>query len=124
MEQGSGGASFTRLGEIVTQRVSSVSASSPCAAPIPPVLLGLAFCGRCRRILNLEPMVDPAGAIVGAEPLRHDTLTAECARMLEDDAAIADEVLIESNAIAGTVEEIGEYSLAVLKRSPPEVLAI
>jgi len=39
--------------------------------------------------------------------------------MLEDDAAIAGEVLIESNAVASTVEEIGEYSLAVLERSPP-----
>ena len=56
---------------------------------------------------------------MGAEPLRHDTLTPERARMLEDDAAIAGEVLIESNAVASTVEEIGEYSLAVLERSPP-----
>jgi len=79
MEQGGGGASFTRLREIVSQRVSSVSASSPRAAPITPVLLGLAFCGRSRQVLNLEPMVDPARAVVGATALRHDALAAECA---------------------------------------------
>ena len=97
---------------------------SASVAPITKIFLGLAFCGRCRRVLNFEPMVDPAGAIVRADPLRHDTLTPECARMLEDDAAIAGEVLVESNAVAGTVEEIGECSLAVLERSPPEVLAV
>src|SRR5262249_39177944 len=114
--RGAGRRISDRLCEIVSQRVSSVSASSPRAAPITPVLLGLAFCGRSRRVLNLEPMVDPARAVVGAKALRHDALAAECARM-----PIASEMPIESNSVASASEEIGEQSRAVAKAKTERV---
>jgi hypothetical protein len=94
------GASFSGLGEIVSQRVSSVVGFLPCAAPIAPVLLGLAFCGRCRLLI------------------RHDTLTPKRGRMLEDDAAIAGEVLIERNAV-GSVSKALRSSSGRPRRSSP-----
>ena len=66
------------------------------------------------RVLDLEPMVDPARAVVGAEGLRHDTLAAKCTCMLEDGAAIAGEMPVESGSVASASKEIGERSLAVL----------
>jgi len=66
-------------------------------------------------------MVDPARAVVGAKALRHDALAAECARMLEDDAAIASEMPIESNSVASASEEIGEQSRAVAKAKTERV---
>ena len=115
---------FTCLGEIVSQRVSPVSASSPCAAPIAPILLGLSLYGRRGRVLDLEPVVDPTGAIGRAEALRHDAFATERAGVLENGRAVALVMLIERDPVAGVSEQIGEHGLAVLDRLPPEVLAV
>ena len=72
---GSGAASFNCLGEIVSQRVSPVSASSPCAAPIAPILLGLSLYGRRGRVLDLEPVGRAAGAV--RRPSRLDTMPSQ-----------------------------------------------
>ena len=69
-------------------------------------------------------MVDAAGAVLRAEPLRDDALAAERAGVLEDDRAVALEMLIERDAVAGVSEQIGERGLAALDRLPPEVLAV
>src|SRR6516225_7084433 len=42
-----------------------------------PILLGLALHRRRRRVLDLEPVVDPAGTVRITEPLRDDALATE-----------------------------------------------
>ena len=51
-----------------------------------PILLRLALHRWRRRVLDLEPMVDLALAVVRPDALRHDALAAERTRMLEDGA--------------------------------------
>jgi hypothetical protein len=87
------GASFNGLGE------NHISAGIVCCR-LPPL---------CRAYYPSPPR---PRVLRPVPPLKHDTKRS---RMLEDDAAIAGEVLIKSNAVAGTVKEIGEYSLAVLE---------
>ena len=43
--------------------------------------------------------------------------------MLENDQAITCEMLVEGYTVADATKEIGERSLAVLERPPPQVLA-
>ena len=59
------------------------------------------------------------------EPSRFDTMPSQpsahaCWKM----TAVAVEMLIEGNTVAGVSEKIGEYGLAALERRPPEVLAV
>ena len=44
--------------------------------------------------------------------------------MLEDRPAVAVEMLIEGDPVAGVSEQIGEHGLAALDRLPPEVFAV
>ena len=67
-------------------------------------------------------MVDAAGAI--AEPLRDDAFAAESAGVLEDGRAVAVEMLVEGDTVAGVAEQIGEHGLAALDRLPAKVLAV
>ena len=52
---------------------------------VPPVLLGFARHRRCRRVLDIEPMLRPAGTVRGADALGHDALAAELAGLLIND---------------------------------------
>jgi len=90
----------------------------------PPIFLGLASHRRCRRVLDLEPIANAAGAILRAQPLRHDPLAAERASVVEDDCAIASEMLIERDAVADASEELGECRFAPLERPPAQVHAV
>src|SRR6476660_7349668 len=69
-----------------------------------PILLRLTSNRRCRRVLDLEPMVDPAGAVRRTEPLRDDALAAERAGMFEEDCASTVVVLIEGDTLMGAVQ--------------------
>src|SRR5215510_12364547 len=53
-----------------------------------PLLLGLALRRRRVRVLHLEPIRRPAGAVGRTEPLRDDPLEAHLAGVAEDDRAI------------------------------------
>ena len=57
-----------------------------------------------------------AGAIAGADPLRHDVLAAERARVLVDDSAVFGESLVEHHAVVLEPHQAGEAPLAVLDR--------
>jgi hypothetical protein len=48
---------------------------------VAPILFGLATDRWRVRVLDLDPTIDPAGVVWGAESLRHDALTAERAGM-------------------------------------------
>jgi hypothetical protein len=90
-----------------------------------PILLGLALYRRRHWILRLQPIIDPAGAIWRSEPFRHDALAAKRARLLEDNAAISREMLVEGNAVASVVEKkMGERALAVFERLLAEIEAV
>src|SRR5262249_5984313 len=106
--------------------VTCVISGTPPARPSlgSPILFGLAFYRWRGRVLDLEPVIDAAGAIMRSEPLRDDALAAERARMAEDARAVAVEVLIEGDAIANVSEEIGERCLAIFQRLPAKVLAV
>jgi hypothetical protein len=89
-----------------------------------PIFFGLTLhCRRC-RVFDLAPMVDPSGTVSRAESLRHNALATERAGMLEDHYAVAAEVLIEGDAVADVVKQLGERCLALLKRSRAEVGAV
>jgi hypothetical protein len=49
--------------------------------------------------LDLEPMLDTAGAIERAELLRHDPFAAQPAGVLEDDGAVAGKILVQGNTL-------------------------
>src|SRR5215472_18197213 len=89
--------------------VKCVMSDTPPARPslFAPVLLRVALHRRCRRVLDLEPVIDPAGAVRRAEPLRHDAFAAERAGMLEDDSAVAVIVPIEGYAVTLSVQQVG-----------------
>jgi hypothetical protein len=100
----------------------TVRLSSP--SPAVPVLLRLAAYRRRGRILNLQPVLDPAGSIRRAEPLAHDPLTAERASVLEDHRALAAVVLAEGDALVGPAEELCQKALSLLDRGAPQVVAV
>jgi hypothetical protein len=63
-----------------------------------PVLLGFPPHGRRRWIFDLDPVAGPARAVRRTEPLGHDALAAELARVVKDDIAFNVEVPIVSYA--------------------------
>jgi hypothetical protein len=72
-----------------SREANSGSGGGVTAIPLPaPILFRLAPHRRCRRVHDFDPTIDPAGAVWGAESLRHDALTAECTGMLIDDRAV------------------------------------
>ena len=74
----------------------TVSLAPP--SPAVPILLGLASHSQCHRVLDLEPVIDPAGAVRRAEPLGYDALASERAGVLVEDRTVAREVLVEGVA--------------------------
>ena len=44
--------------------------------------------------------------------------------MLEDDGAVASEVLVQGNAVLRASQQPGEPMLAMLDRYPPQILAV
>jgi hypothetical protein len=70
-----------------------------------PILFG----GWRRRVLNLELVVDPAGA---DRPSR------------DDGRAVAVEMMVEGDTVVHAAEQIGQQTLTVLKPSTAEVLAV
>src|SRR5215510_10756593 len=100
-----GGASKTTKapGAIRTRRMARSGTPRPSLTA--PLLLDLTLHCRCGRVLDLEPMVDAAGAIRRAEPLRHDALATESAGVFEDSRSIASEMLVEGYAVASIMEK-------------------
>jgi hypothetical protein len=74
--------------------------------------------------LNLQPAISAAGAIGGAQALRHDALAAERAGVLVDDCAAAGVVLIERDAPVRMAHELGQDALAFLDGRVPQVRAV
>ena len=69
-------------------------------------------------------MINPAGAIWCPQPLRNDALAAHGAGLLEDNRAVACEVLIERDTVSGAAEEFSERGLALFEWLPTKVIAI
>jgi hypothetical protein len=78
--------------------------SSPPATPAAPIFFRFALQGRRLRILDLEPVIHSAGTVRRAEALRHDALAAEIADVLVDDGAVANVMLVESDAVVVAVQ--------------------
>jgi hypothetical protein len=55
----------------------------------------------CLRVFDFHPMIGSTRAIPRSEALRHDTLAAESAGVLEDDRPVASVVLVEGDAFMG-----------------------
>jgi hypothetical protein len=91
---------------------------------VAPILFGLATDRWRVRVLDLDPTIDPAGAVWRAESLRHDALTAERAGMPEDDRAVVGVVLIEGDAFMGMTQKLCQKALALLDRRVPQILAV
>jgi transposase len=103
--------------------------SSQCSSPsrsalAAPIFLRLAPHGRRRGILDLEPVIDAAGAVGGAEALRDDAFAAQGTGVPEDNLTVAVEVPVEGDPVIRAAKEIGQRVLAVLKPRPPQVLAV
>jgi hypothetical protein len=64
-----------------------------------------------RRVLELEPV-----AIERAGSLRHDALAAEFAGLLIDDLAVADEMLVERDALRRLAQQQLGQSRYILTR--------
>jgi hypothetical protein len=69
-------------------------------------------------------MVDPARSIVRTKALRHDSLTAESAGMLEDCRAVPRKILVEGNSVASVPQKISQRGLALLERLLAKILAV
>src|SRR5262249_50756253 len=99
--------------------------SSWCSArPSSPILLGLAFYRRRFRVLELDPVLRPAGSVARPEPLRDDALEPELARVAKNDVAGLGDVLVELQPEAGAAQQRGELAFADLDRLAPQVLPV
>ena len=78
-------------------RTTCSSAARP--PGVSPIFLQLALNGRRRRIFDLKPIVNAAGAIGRAEAFGDDTLASQGAGVLKDDGAVAIEMFVEGNAV-------------------------
>jgi hypothetical protein len=58
------------------------------------------------RIADLDPEAGEAGSIRAIDPLRHNALGAEPARMGEDSRPIFGNVFIEQDADLGTAQQL------------------
>jgi hypothetical protein len=83
---------------LASTRSETIRLSPPAQSLVAPVLLRLAFNRGRDRVLDLEPVLDPAGAIGRATPLRHDAFAAERASVFEHDRAVDYVVSIEQDA--------------------------
>jgi hypothetical protein len=81
------------------------------------------YCWRF-RILELQPVLRPTGAVARAEPLQHDALEAHLAGVPEYALAIEGEVLVQTQPRKAPTQQARERRLARLQRLAPQVLAI
>ena len=86
---------------------------------MPPILVRLAFHRRRIRVLELEPVLRPAGAVARAEPLRHDALKAHLAGVPEYALAIVGEMLVQTQPRKAPTQQARERRLARLQRLAP-----
>jgi hypothetical protein len=106
------------------RRRLTLNSSEPPATKSAPMVLGLARDSGCLRVFDFHPMIGSARAIRRAELLRHDALAAERAGVLEDCRAVASMVLVERDTFMGVTQKLRQYSLALLDRHVPQVLAV
>lgn len=99
-------------------------AASPAIPLAAPILVRLTPNRRCRRVLDLEPMVDSTGAVRRTQPLRDDVLAAEGAGMFEEDCASTVVVLVEGDTLMGAAQKPRQGRLALLDGHAPQVPAI
>src|SRR5262249_50212399 len=103
-------------------------ASCPPPAAFPPlatpIFFGLALHRWRCRILDLKPVIDPSRAVRRAAPLRDNAFATKRASVLVDAGAVADEVLIECDAVALSGQQIGQDTLAFLERCMTQVFAV
>jgi hypothetical protein len=90
----------------------------------PPIFLSLTLHRRRRRVLYLQPIIEAAGAIRRAEPLRHNALAAKRASLLEDVCTVVIVVIIEADAVTLPEERISQHILAFFDRRPAQVPAV
>jgi hypothetical protein len=64
------------------------------------------------RVLDLEPVRRPAGAVRRPEPLGHDALAAKCAGMIVNDRAVPFEILVHDDAGLKPAEQFYQGPLA------------
>ena len=107
-----------------TQQRTTIRRQTP-VFQFPHLLLGLARDRRRRRVLDLQPAVDAAGAVGRAEALRQDTIAAERAGVFVDDRHRR-----HCSAHRRRCWPVGRRSsfasdgLALLNRRPAHVLAV
>src|SRR5258708_6226852 len=89
-----------------------------------PLFLRLALDRWCRRVLELQPVLRPAGAVARAEALRDDAFETHPAGVAEYTLAIVGEVLVQTQPRRAPTQQARERRLARLQRLAPQVLAI
>src|SRR4029079_18047306 len=89
-----------------------------------PILLSFALHRRCRRVFQLQPVIDPTSAIRRSEPFRHDAFAAKGAGVLKDRRAVSCEMLVKGDTVAGLVDKLSETALAVFEGLPAEIETI
>jgi len=77
-----------------------------------------------RRILDLDPVRAPPGAIGPVAPLRDDTLRAQRAGVAEDGLTVAVEVLGQADAGTGFAQQPGQGRAPDFPWMPAQVLAV
>jgi hypothetical protein len=106
-------------GDLRGGKISGLSS----AAPAVPVLFRLAPDRRRCRVLDLQPVIGPTGAVGRAEALRHDALAAERAGVLEEHRAVAEVMLVEGDALLGAVQKLRQEIFAFLDGCVSQVVA-
>src|SRR5438876_2419575 len=81
------------------------------------MLFCLALHRRCRRVLELEPILRPAGTVTRAAPLRDYALAAERASALEDDIARLLDAIVNLQPYPRLGEQSHQQHLAPLDGS-------
>src|SRR5215813_10894219 len=89
-----------------------------------PLFLRLAFHRKRIRVLELQPILRPAGAVARAEPLRHDAFEAHLASVPKYALAIVGEVPVQTQPRKAPTQQARERRLARLQRLAPEVFAV
>jgi hypothetical protein len=81
-----------------------------------PILFGLALHRRRGRVLDLDPVIRPAGSVGRAQPLGHNAFATQRAGGLVDGSAIALVMDIEGNAVVTRARN--QWSPALPSKSP------
>jgi hypothetical protein len=105
-------------------QILGVPSSAARPPGVSPIFLQLALNGRRRRIFDLKPIVNAAGAIGRAEAFGDDTLASQGAGVLKDDGAVAIEMFVEGNAVIRFAEKVCQRALTIFQPRATEVLTI